>query len=228
MNTNEILFSLIIPSRGTRPVALEQAIVSVLKAADNAGLNHDQFEVLIGFDGQKGERVVTENNVYYYDLPEDKNWGNGIRNILLKRSKGEKVVFLDDDNELTSSAFQIYLQYFKAELIIARIDVSRAFACEYLPQDVPGRSLVRQGNIDPLCLCLSRELVVDRCGGWKSSGGYEADYLNMLKYYRRAKTVEVVTDIVGIYDSGQGLDKKGINFRQKQLFDSGKKSQVIH
>ncbi|MFW5730177.1 MAG: glycosyltransferase family 2 protein [Desulfonatronovibrionaceae bacterium] len=223
------LFSLIIPSRGTRPKALKSALEQIRQAAEQAFgiLAPEQAEILVGFDGVRGERVMEHACVHYFDLPRDTNWGNGIRNILLKRAKGQKIVFHDDDNALTKNAFETWLRYFSCEMLIARIDVSRAFDCKYLPQDLPGKSLVRQGNIDPLCLCLSRELVVDRCGGWSGKIGYEADYLNILNYHRRAFLVEVTQEIVGIYDAGQGLDPQGINFRQERLLCKGEKSKVI-
>ncbi|WP_035244636.1 glycosyltransferase family 2 protein [Desulfonatronovibrio hydrogenovorans] len=222
------IFSIVIPSRGTRPKSLKLAIKSVLGAVEACSdMMSQDVELLVGFDGITGDRVVALENVFYFDLPADKNWGNAPRNILLKRARGEKVVFLDDDNALVSSAFDTYCKFFDFEMLIARIDVSQAFECSYLPQDQPGKSLVRQGNIDPLCLCLSRELVVVRCGGWTSKGGYEADYLNMLQYYRRARTIKVVQDVVGIYDAGQGLDEHGLNFRQEKLLKAGIKSRPI-
>ncbi|RQD64714.1 MAG: glycosyltransferase family 2 protein [Desulfonatronovibrio sp. MSAO_Bac4] len=225
----DVLFSVIIPSIGTRPKSLELAISSVLSSIEYScnSLAPESVEVLVGFDGIKGKRVVKSAIVHYYDLPRDKNWGNGIRNILLNLSRGERVVFLDDDNALTPSAFDTYLDNYDSDMLIARIDVRRAFECEYLPREIPGKSLIRQGNIDPLCLCLSRELVVVRCGGWAGKGKYESDYLNILYYSRRARNIRHVKDVVGIYDAGQGLDPEGINLRQKQLFEYGKKSQVL-
>ena len=71
-------------------------------------------------------------------------------------------------------------------------------------------------NVDPLCLCLSRELVLVRCGGWESGGGYESDYLNILRYHRRSAKTVVIDDLVGIYDYSAGLDEQGINPRQKR------------
>ena len=98
-------------------------------------------------------------------------------------------------------------------MVIARIDVSRAFDKPYLPEIVPGREIVRQCNIDPLCLCLARDLVVNRCGGWQGQK-YEADFVNIVRYFRRARSVEVTESVVGIYDAGCGLDQNGLNFRQ--------------
>lgn len=225
----DLLFSLIIPSRGTRPRALKSALEQALEAVEQAAdrLSPEQVEILVGFDGVRGQRVLEHESVHYFDLPRDANWGNGIINILLKRARARKVIFHDDDNALTLTAFDTWLRHFSCEMLIARIDVSRAFDCEYLPLDLPGKSLVRQGNIDPLCLCLSRELVVDRCGGWSGKIGYEADYLNILNYYRRAAEVQVVKDVVGVYDAGQGMDPQGINFRQERLLRRGEKSKVM-
>jgi hypothetical protein len=221
-----MLFSIIIPSRGTRPKALTQAISSVLTAVDHAlnKLDPAKVEILVGFDGIHGERVVAENNVHYFDLPRDQNWGNGIRNTLLRRAKGDRLIFLDDDNALTPSAFATYLQHMDADMLIARIDAGKAFTSPFLPVDKLGKSLVRQGNIDPLCLCLSRDLVVVRGQGWQSHGKYESDYLNILRYWRRAKSVQHSEDIVGIYDAGVGLDPEGVNQRQHDLLVYQKKS----
>ena len=223
-----MLFSIIIPSRGSRPKALAQAIDSVLEALIHAesSLASEDVEILVGFDGVRGERVVIGKNVHYFDLPQDQNWGNGIRDILLRRAKGERVVFLDDDNSLTANAFATYLRHMDAEMLIARIDASKSFTCSHLPTTVPGKSLIRQGNIDPLCLSLSRELVVVRCQGWLPQGKYESDYLNILRYWRRARSVHVTEEIVGIYDAGAGLDPEGANLRQRNLLDHKTKSKA--
>lgn len=223
-----MLFSIIIPSRGTRPKALTQAIGSVIMALNNVAdrLEPVNVETLVGFDGIRGDRVVMAKNVHYFDLPRDQNWGNGIRNTLLRRAKGERLVFLDDDNALAPGAFATYLQHMDTEMLIARIDADKAFTSPFLPVDKPGKSLVRQGNIDPLCLCLSRDLVVIRGRGWQSHGKYESDYLNILRYWRRAKSVRHTEDIVGIYDAGAGLDPEGVNQRQHDLLIHQKKSQA--
>ena len=206
-------FSLIIPSRGDRPKALALALDHIQAAARKTGLLPDGLETLVGFDGLRGERVRDFPYITYYDFPKDNDFGNAIRHGLLKASRGERVIFHDDDNILTEDAFNIYERYPTAEMVIARIDVSRAFDKQYLPEIVPGREIVRQCNIDPLCLCLSRDLVVNRCGGWQGKK-YEADFLNMVQYFRRAKSVEVTEELVGVYDAGRGLDEGGLNFRQ--------------
>jgi hypothetical protein len=64
---------------------------------------------------------------------------------------------------------------------------------------------VRQNNVDPLCLCVSRELAVVRCGGWRYTG-YNADYLNILDFERRSRSTVVVDDVAGFYDVNRGLD----------------------
>ncbi len=223
-----MLFSIIIPSRGTRPKALALAIGSVLAALSHVAgkLEPEKVEILVGFDGIRGDRVVTAENVHYFDLPRDQNWGNGIRNILLRRAKGERLVFLDDDNALMPGAFAAYLRHMDADMLIARIDAGKAFTSPFLPVDKPGKSLVRQGNIDPLCLCLTRDLVVVRGQGWQSHGKYESDYLNILRYWRRAKSIQHSEDIVGIYDAGAGLDPEGVNQRQHDLLVHKRKSEA--
>ncbi|WP_348981273.1 hypothetical protein [Salidesulfovibrio onnuriiensis] len=103
-------------------------------------------------------------------------------------------------------------------MIIGRIDTQLAFDKPYIPEDDEG-SVVRPCNIDPLCLCLSRELVVDRCSGWGYPGKYEADYLNILDWHRRARSVVVMDDYVGIYDAGRSLDRAALSRRQMNLLD---------
>lgn len=208
-------YSVIIPTRGLRPTALGMAIDSVLDSAETAGLA-DAVEILVGYDGVQGERLRSQKQLRWFNLPANHDFGNALRHSLLKASRGQRVIFLDDDNALTPMAFTVYEAHCDVELLIARIDVSRAHAIPWLPVEEEGKPLIRPCNIDPLCLCLSRELVVVRCGGWLGQK-YEADYHNILRYSRRAASTRAVHDVVGIYDAGRGLDKDGLNFRQKVL-----------
>lgn len=216
--THPPAYSVIIPSRGDRPKALALAITSVLEAASQAPLRPNAVEILVGFDGVCGERVSDSPTVRYFDLPTNNDFGNALRQSLLKASNGQRIIFLDDDNILTPQAFCVYEQYSDADMLVARIDVSRAHPIPYLPVDEADKPLIRPCNIDPLCLCLTRELVLTRCGGWQGER-YEADYRNILYYSRRAKAMRVCTEVVGIYDAGRGLDAGGRNFRQRQLID---------
>ncbi len=209
-------YSFIIPSRGDRPLALGYALDGIMESLHHAELKEDSLEILVGFDGVRGERVRSFPCVRYYDLPSNNDFGNALRHALLKASRGKRIIFHDDDNRLTKQAFTIYEAHQDVEMLIARIDVSRAHNTPYLPIDVPDKPLVRPCNIDPLCLCLSRELVVTRCQGWQGHK-YEADYQNMLHYSRRAHSTKVIEDMVGIYDAGRGMDVDGLNFRQKAL-----------
>lgn len=215
---NTVRYSIIIPSRGDRPKALGMAVDSVLFSVNTAGLSPDEVEILVGFDGLRGDRVRDHRAVRYFDLPANHDFGNALRQALLKASRGQHIVFLDDDNVLTPEAFSIYEQFSDADMLIARIDVSRAHAIPFLPVHEDGKELIRPCNIDPLCLCLSRELVVTRCGGWQGER-YEADYRNILTYWRRAACIRVTDGLVGIYDAGRGLDQGGRNFRQERLPD---------
>lgn len=214
----DMLFSVIIPSTGRRPKALQKAVDSVDAAARFAGLDKGQVEILIGFDGVKGTPPEAEYTVRSFNLPRDNDWGNGIRNILLNVATGEKLIFLDDDNAIKPYALSLYVKHFDAEMIIGRIDTQLAFDKPFLPV-FDGGSLVRQGNIDPLSLCLSRRLVVDRCGGWRYQGKYEADYLNILDWHRRAHSVTVLENVVGVYDAGRSLDNNALSRRQMGLLD---------
>ncbi|MEF2231207.1 MAG: glycosyltransferase family A protein, partial [Pseudodesulfovibrio sp.] len=212
------LFSVIIPSTGRRPKALGQAVRSVERSAEFAGLERDQVEILIGFDGVKGKAPACSLPVIAFNLPPDNDGGNGIRRTLLRVASGDKLVFLDDDNTIKPPTFSIYLRHFDAEMIIGRIDTQLAFDKPYLPVHDAG-SLVRPGNIDPLCLCVSRRLVVERCGGWAHAGRYEADYLNILKWYSRAQSVTAVEEVVGVYDSGRSLDNNALSRRQQNMLE---------
>ncbi len=216
-------YSVITPSRGDRPNALRKALESVLNAAEHAALvPGTDVELLVGFDGVRGARVCDHPAVRYFDLPGNHDFGNALRQALLKASRGRRLIFLDDDNALTPEAFAVHERHPDTEMLVARIDVSRAHNIPFLPVPEEGKPLIRPCNIDPLCLCLSRELVVVRCGGWQGER-YEADYRNILRYARRAVGMEIVDDIVGIYDAGRGLDSGGLNFRQcrlKQPFES--------
>ncbi|QGY42004.1 glycosyltransferase [Pseudodesulfovibrio cashew] len=213
-----ILFSIIIPSTGRRPKALQKAVDSVGEAARFAGLEMDQVEILVGFDGVKRAAPACAYPVRSFCLPKDGDWGNGIRQTLLKVASGERLIFLDDDNVLKRQALRTYLKYLDTEMVIGRIDTQLAFDKPFLPEEDNG-SLVRPGNIDPLCLCLSRRLVVTRCGGWLHRGRYEADYLNILAWFRRARTVTVIEEVVGVYDAGRSLDNNALSRRQMNLLD---------
>lgn len=219
-------YSFIVPSRGTRPNALNLALASIEKSMADCGLDERSVEALVGFDGIRGERVRKRGFIRYFDLPKDNNWGNGIRNILLNQAKGRRLVFLDDDNALHVNAFAVYQAHTDVEMLIARIDTSTAFDRPFLPFPDSDKPMIRQGNIDPLCLCLSTDLVRVRCKGWQSQGNYEADYLNIFCYWRRAKSTRFVDDIVGVYDAGGGLDDDGVNFRQQRLLRDNTKSKA--
>ncbi len=221
------IFSIITPSRGDRPLALAGAMASVAAALDAARDAHGDplppgaLEMLVGFDGVRGERVGPGGGpppdwVRFFDLPRDGNYGNAVRQALLTASHGSRLLFVDDDNALTPGALTAYLRHPNTAMLVGRIDVSRAFDKPFLPEDAPGRELVRPGNVDPLCLCLTRELVLHRCEGWSGEGGYESDYLNILRYSRRARSLRVIADVVGVYDAGAGLDARGLNPRQKR------------
>ncbi len=213
-----VLFSIITPSTGRRPRALQMAVKSVERAVLHSGLPPESVEMLIGYDGIKGQRLSASFPMRCINFPPDNDWGNGIRQLLLKISRGRKIIFLDDDNQLKPRSLQVYLMHMDAEMIIGRIDTQLAFDKPHIPVR-DGGSVVRQGNIDPLCLCLSRELVLDRCGGWRHQGLYEADYMNMLDWHRRARSVTVIDEVVGIYDAGRSLDGGALSRRQMNMLD---------
>lgn len=222
------LFSVIIPSAGRRPRGLAQALGSVQAALEHCGLAPGQVEVLVGFDACDGARPQSAlARLRYFVLPRPAGgtcgFGNHIRHILMKQATGRHLLFLDDDNALTPQAFAHYLPHLDAELVIASIDTSRAFAeAPLLPRPAPpgvdaATDALRQGNIDPLCLCVARELAFVRCGGWQDEGGYESDFVNIRRYFRRARTVVRIAGVVGVYDAGRGLDPQGLNPRQQKL-----------
>jgi hypothetical protein len=212
-----VLISVVTPSRGDRPLALAQAGHSlgtaVARAVDAGLLAPAQVEWLVGFDGCKGIRPEVSLPATFVDFPKSGNFGNLIRDRLIGLAKGSHLLFLDDDNALTETSLLCFLPHLGVEFIVARIDVSRAFDIPLLPRPDSGET-VRQGNIDPLCLCVLRELVTGRGRGWGGEGGYESDFLNIRRYYQRARNHLFLDDVVGIYDAGRGLDPDGMNPRQ--------------
>jgi hypothetical protein len=227
-----MLFSVITPSIGTRPRALALAIASVEAAVTAAsaalGLDPARVEMLVGFDAVDGARPAsTLANLRFFVLPRPKaatcGFGNHIRDALMRVASGRYLLFLDDDNALAEGALAAFLPHVEAsappELVIGRVDTSRAFDVPFLPRPVPAGAdpvaeAIRQGNIDPLCLCIARELAVVRGRGWADEGGYESDFLNIRRYHRRARGVVLVDALVGVYDAGRGLDPQGLNPRQ--------------
>ncbi|QJT07613.1 glycosyl transferase family 2 [Oceanidesulfovibrio marinus] len=208
-------YTVITPSRGNRPRALALAIDSVRAAADSAGVS---VEILVGFDGVRGERVRDYPFLRYVDFPRVGYFGNYIRDAFINVAKGTRLLFVDDDNAVTPDAFAIWERHLDAELVIGRIDVSRAFPDVGVlprPGDPEPSAIIRPGNVDPLCLCLSADLVF-RAGGWRDQGGYESDFVNIHRYQRRADSIEIIDDLVGVYDAGAGLDAGGMNPRQQQ------------
>jgi len=231
-NNPGMLFTVITPSIGTRPRALAQAMASVEAAVEHArqhaGLGPAQVEMLVGFDGVDGERPAsTLPNLRFVVLPRPggatSGFGNHIRHTLMGAARGGHLLLLDDDNVLTENALTSFLPHLGAEMIIGRVDTSRAFDVPFLPRPVPegcadpAADAIRQGNIDPLCLCLSHELAYVRGRGWADEGGYESDFLNIRRYFRRARGVVRIEDVVGVYDAGRGLDLGGLNDRQRKL-----------
>ncbi len=216
---SDILASVITPSRGDRPRALAQAgrslDAAVARAVAQGRVRPGQVQWLVGFDGVKGLRPEVDTPATFVDFPRSGNFGNRIRDSLIKLAAGSRLLFLDDDNALTDNALTSFLGHMDAEMVIARIDVSRAFDIPLLPRPGNAQDAVRQGNIDPLCLCLSRELVTGPGRGWSGEGGYESDFLNIRRYFRRARSCVILEDVVGVYDAGRGLDPEGMNERQK-------------
>lgn len=212
----EILFSVITPTAGRRPRGLAQAVASVAAALAE---HPATLEMLIGLDGcEEGDALAGLERLPEFTrvlkFPGWGEFGNRVRDALMRAARGRFLLFLDDDNALTPGALRVFSERPSADMLIARIDTSRAFDKPYLPEDEPDLPVVRQCNVDPLCLRLSRDLALTRCGGWGDKGGYESDFLNIARYFRRAKEVFYSDEIAGIYDAGRGLDPAGANPRQ--------------
>ncbi|MBA4358434.1 MAG: hypothetical protein C0405_12005, partial [Desulfovibrio sp.] len=93
----ELLFTVITPSIGTRPLALAQAIASVeaavAHAQAHAGLDPARVEMLVGFDGVDGMRPASPlANLRFFVLPRPagrvSGFGNHIRDALLRAARG--------------------------------------------------------------------------------------------------------------------------------------------
>lgn len=215
----QIRFSIITPSRGDRPRALRQAMASVESAwhfARAAGMDFG-VEMLVGFDGFRPDEFDPPEFVRHIVFPKWGGFGNRIRHALMKIARGEYLLFVDDDNALTRNALVSFARHDRVDVLIGCIDSSRAFLEPVLPRLLPSGERVAQGNIDPLCLCVRTDFARVRGLGWQDTGGYESDYLNILRYFRRARQVLFVDDIVGIYDAGRGLDTEGMNARQLRV-----------
>ncbi len=211
----DILFSIITPSAGKRPLALAQAIDSVGEAARFARIT-DRVEMLVGFDGIRGERPIETPWVRYVDFPAWGDFGNRIRDSLIKVARGRRILFVDDDNMVCRGALYAWMNNLDADMIVGQVDTRRAFDVPFLPQREAGEAdekVMRQCNVDPLCLCMEKKLAL-LCGGWRSQGRYESDFLNIRRYFVRAKSFRLINEVVGIYDAGQGLDPEGMNPRQ--------------
>lgn len=241
----EPLFSVITPSAGKRPLALARAVESVRAAVAFArrtlGFDPARLEMLVGFDGVDGRRPDSAlANLRFFTIPRPQGlaggFGNHVRHALMGAARGRYLLLLDDDNALTESALASFLPHVlpqadrpqapePAELVIGRVDTSLAFDVPLLPRPAPEglteeaavADAIRPGNIDPLCLCVSRELAYVRCRGWESVGGYESDFLNIRRYHRRARGAVRIDAVVGVYDAGRGLDPEGRNPRQLKL-----------
>lgn len=218
MARDGILFSIITPSTGRRPRALQKAVHSVEQAARFAGLETGQLEILIGFDGAHGKVPECAYPVSAINLPADEYDGNGIRSLLTNLASGEKLIYLDDDNVIKPHTLRLYLRHFDAELVIGRIDTQLALETPFLPQ-WHGDGLIRPGNVDPLCACVSRRLAVDRCGGWQHRDRDNADFMNLLDWHVNAASETVVDDVVGVFDAGRSLDASALSPRQAELLD---------
>lgn len=226
---NVIHFSVITPSRGDRPKALALAMASVAEAAETARSRGFDLgvEMLVGFDGRRPEDFVPPGFVRHVFFPKAGNFGNAIRHALLKAARGERVVFLDDDNALTPEAFCALAHHPRADLVVARIDTSRAFREPLLPRVLPSGERIAQGNVDPLCICVRTDFARVLGRGWEDRGGYESDFLNILRYYRRARHVEFIDDVIGVYDAGRGLDPQGANARQQNLARNARENRPL-
>ncbi len=214
----DILFSVITPSTGNRPKALEKAVHSIEQAARFAGLETGQLEILIGFDGPKGKAPACAYPLRRIHLPPNCNGGSGIRSLLTDIAQGEKLIYLDDDNTLKPHALKLYLKHFDAELVIGRIDTQLALETPFLPRQSQA-SCIRPGNVDPLCVCVSRRLVVDRCRGWRHSERHDADFMNILDWHVNAQSETIVDTVVGVFDAGRSLDMSALSPRQANLLD---------
>ncbi len=200
------LFSLITPSRGDRPLALGRAVDSVAAALRAAGLAADQAEMLVGFDGGvRGERprdspsyaistcpgtgtTATPSATPCSAPPAVFAWCSGRR----QRTHPRGLRHLPRPPRRGHAGVpHRHLPRLPRSPLPARLD-----------QDARGAP----GQHRPLCLCLARGMVLDRCGGWTSQGGYEADFVNMARFRRRSRRMELDQTVVGVYDAGRGLD----------------------
>jgi glycosyltransferase involved in cell wall biosynthesis len=167
------LVSIITPTCG-RLQTLEEAIASV------DAQHNPHWEHLIISDGvfpavQQLSRANHEHRRQFLSTAPIRHFGNHQRNVGIFRSRGEFLLFLDDDNILYPDALTTMLQGFSSAevgLVLCPIDYDHA------KHDVHGQVLMpaegfQRGEIDSLNAMMRRSLAV-QCRGWGDS--YFADY----------------------------------------------------
>ncbi len=213
------LFTIITPSTGNRPRALQKAVQSVESAVRHARLSPREMELLIGFGGFRFTPPESTLPMRSINFPPDNRRGNSIRNMLVRIAKGRKLIFLDDDNILKPNALRLYLKHFETELVIGRIDTQLISEEPCIPL-FDEKSIIHPENIDPLCVCVNRELVADRCSGWNYQEKHDSAFLNLRDWHRRAKSIAVIDAMVGVYDYGRSMDHAALSQRQQIMLDN--------
>jgi glycosyltransferase involved in cell wall biosynthesis len=106
--------SIIIPTAGTRPDDLRQAVFSALNQSYN------DVEVIIVSDGKNNSKkimdVISDERVMFI---EAERWGDPvrIREIGIEKSSGDFICFLDDDDILYQNHIETLIQYSDSKTI---------------------------------------------------------------------------------------------------------------
>ena len=188
------LVSIITPTCG-RLQTLKEAIASV------DALHTPRWEHLVISDGvfpavQQLSRANGEPRRRFLSTPSIRHFGNHQRNVGIFRSRGEYLLFLDDDNILYPDALTTMLQGFRSAevgLVLCPIDYDHA------KHGVHGQVLMpdegfKRGEIDSLNAMMRRSLAV-QCGGWGDS--YFADYDLLSQAARAASTCYLNVQPIG-------------------------------
>lgn len=160
------------------------------------------WEHIICSDGEKESQVADLVSSYgddrlkyfYTDSRKEGDYGNNVRNEMLKKARGEYVVFLDDDNLIIPEYFEVMLG--------ALTEGDGQFAiCRCLHfgplQPIVGNPPVRLTGIPPQLHYIDTLQVMARredllaIGGWDQKAGYFADGITFEKLAENYKYVEV-------------------------------------
>ncbi len=164
--TRQFNVSVIIPTFN-RPKLLAQAVRSVLKQTCPAS------EIVIIDNGSKPEYFSelssienSHDSINFIRLQSNKGPG-GARNIGIENSKGDWILFLDDDDVLAPDFIEACVKSLKleekAEMVIARAVCFREGVAVFYPRDAIGAINLGPYKKDPITTMLINGITIGSC-----------------------------------------------------------------